>query len=195
MSNALQGEDGRLFGLCRPRRLRSIAIVKLSIFERAAIQNSTDASSLEHEARGAIRAALACAPKDGFLWLTMFNLDAYEQPLTPHFEYLDLSRKIAPNEGWIIVRRATTGLHVWDLLDDHLRQSTLADFRQLFDGRSYGYAADIVAGVDGDPRTAVLQSLNGANPSTLGAFAQLLLDRGVRDKSIGWLTAAEAFHR
>ncbi|BCJ91920.1 hypothetical protein IZ6_26550 [Terrihabitans soli] len=95
------------FAGCRPQLYRQAMTLRLAYLD-SAISDPANASSAGEltEAADAIGRALRCNPYDGNLWLRAASLELVRTGnLGRSVEFLDMSRKLAPSEGWIIRAR------------------------------------------------------------------------------------------
>ena len=168
--------------LCDPIKLHNAVVVRLAISDSAiAAANHTSVDSAHTAFYDLARRALACAPTDSFVWLTLFWLDATKNGLTPaNANYLRLSYAEGPNEGWIALWRVRLALALFERLPSDLSSDALNDFINLVDTSAlYPETAAIFAGAAPGVQSEIIQHLKTANATSRQVFARVLYDQGV----------------
>jgi hypothetical protein len=76
--------------------------------------------------------ALACAPRQSFVWLLAFSSEIMHGRLNERsFNLLSTSYAVSPNEAWIGVRRIAVAIPLIMLMPESLRDSVLDEFQLL----------------------------------------------------------------
>ena len=115
---------------CAGERQRHLAVV------RAAITNgATEADLL---------ASLGCRPADGLVWELLAEHRAKDADLVGTIEAMQQSRRFAPREGNVVVRRQFTAWFIYDLLPVDDKDATLDEFALLVEGRYFPEALAII---------------------------------------------------
>jgi len=84
--------------------------------------------SLESRARE----ALACTPRDSFIWLVLFGLETGHGVLDQRaFDLLAMSYETSPNEAWIATRRITLAIPVVFSAPAPVQERVLNEFQGL----------------------------------------------------------------
>ena len=78
------------------------------------------------------RRVLACAPRQSFVWLLKFSLEAMHGRLNEQtFGFLAMSYETSPNEAWISIRRIVIALPFVLVVREQLRDKILVEFGGL----------------------------------------------------------------
>jgi hypothetical protein len=165
---------------CRPEALHSAALIRLRLAEEAV------AGALRREIDGrlaalqvTIRKSLACAPADPFLWMVMAWLDGATAGFRPaQTEYLRLSYRLGPNEGWIAPRRNRLALATFERLPPDLADAAIHEFARLVDGWVYPDAVALFTGPGWPIRDRLLASLRDLGGPQREVFAKALYTQG-----------------
>lgn len=162
---------------CRPTALRSAAIIQLRMVEAA--DNHERASRRLKSLDEAIRSSLSCAPADPFLWLVLYWIENAEEGKTAdHLNYLKMSYRLGPNEGWVAVKRSPIAFSLFQKLPPSLREIVLNEFTGLIKSSFYEQAAEIFMGSAWPERDLILSRLEGVNQKDREVFADALYRRG-----------------
>jgi hypothetical protein len=171
-------------GLCRPAALRGAAVVRLRVAELAfadAEPSSIPASILSqlNASRDSIRRSLVCAPADPFLWVVLYWIESVRNGLRPDYlEYLRLSYRLGPNEGWIGAKRNGLALAVFEQLPPDVAEMALAEFANLLKSGFYGEAIASFTGPGWRLRELLLPRLKGVAERHRQAFSRALYTLG-----------------
>ena len=182
VQEALQAEPELSLPLCNPAELHNAVVLHLAMLNDGLAKKN---QSLVEQSYAPLyelgRNALACAPSDGFTWLTLFWLDAEKRGLRPeNLAYLRLSYEVSPNEGWIAIWRNRLAMAMFDRLPPELANKALDEFVTLLDtGRSYDDMASIFESAPADVQQRIVQQLRAASPLPRQIFARVLYDRGL----------------
>ena len=158
---------------CRAEALRGAAIIELRMSEAG---GSTDPKSLA----STIRSSLSCAPVDPFLWLALYSVEAGKDGVKPDdLNYLRMSYRLGPHEGWIVLKRSPLAFKVFQQLSPDLREDVINEFvAMLRDGHFADDAAQILIGSAWPQRGLILERLNRLPDSDRRRFADALDRRG-----------------
>ena len=108
--------------------LMEIPLADAALRSGAARDYDERVRSLEARARG----ALACSPRDSFVWLVLFGLETAHGVLDQHaFDLLAMSYETSPNEAWIATRRITLAIPVVLSAPAAIQQRILTEFQGL----------------------------------------------------------------
>ncbi len=134
--------------VCRPASLRSAAVIRLRITEAAIKEGGgPNVDRMLDELILAIRNSLKCAPADSFLWLVLYWAESTRSGFEPRYlDYLRLSYKLGPYEGWVALKRSQFALARFDQLSPALREQVLSEFAKLVNSGFYHEAAEILVG-------------------------------------------------
>ena len=135
--------------------------------------------------------ALACTPTDGFLWLLQFRLETAVADLSGlHLDYLAMSFKLAPNEGWVIDRRAALAAPFWPRYSEEIRMAYLRDLHTLLAARGSWSAMSYLKTIAMPARLDFIASLETASSSDLDRLAASLAKSDLLDLTAplpGWI--------
>jgi hypothetical protein len=179
---AQQAEKAAQRPFCVPTALRSLAILRMFVLNRAIADSDrvlTTASFAPLE--NAVRETLTCAPADSFMWLTLFWLDSGKYGLdAKNTGYLRLSYVFGPNEGWIVWWRTRLAFLLFDRLPPDLSSEAVDDFVKLVDtGLFYSETAEIFKAASPAVQRRIIEQLKTVNLNTRQAFASALRDKDV----------------
>jgi hypothetical protein len=165
---------------CRPAGLRSAAIIRLRLAEEAiAASERNRIDGLLSTLRGSIHGSLDCSPADPFLWVALFwlenNLSGFSQH---HLEYLQLSYRLGPNEGWLGLKRNGLALAMFEQLPPNLREMAINEFAGLLESGFYKEVVAIFTGPGWPLRDVLLLRLKAVTDVHRQAFAGELYSEG-----------------
>ncbi len=167
---------------CHPRALWSAAIIRLRIVEQAnsgGAEKSIDVQKFKSSLDNSIRGSLSCSPADPFLWLALYSTEVTKNGFDPSsLNYLRMSYRLGPNEGWVALRRNRVALTVYDQLPNDLAQSATNEFVELVGSNFYNEAVDILVGPGWKMHERLLQALNQLEVNHRRTFARTLHQRG-----------------
>jgi hypothetical protein len=129
----LNSETTQALSACDNHAQRALMLMEIPLANAAlrsgAVQEFDQRTqSLETRARQ----ALACTPRDSFMWLLLFGMEAEHGILNEHsFDLLAMSYETAPNEAWIALRRIVVAIPVVRLARDPIQQEVLDEFQRL----------------------------------------------------------------
>jgi len=151
------------------RAATAIALADLS----AALDEEGRRSRLE-SAISAIKQQLGCSPRDGNAWLLLAVVTEPTGRRNAIYDYLNLSQRYAPLEGWIIGRRirfvcSLVGPDVGGALDNVRR-----DFRALLSDRQFEAAGDLYENCRNGAERGFEEALADVDPSTRQAFVRAM---------------------
>lgn len=182
LDEAQQAEAAERSSFCNPTELRNVVILRLNILNQAiASTNRTLVEAAYAPLYAASRRALACAPTDSFVWLTLFWLDAGKGGFNPdNANYLRLSYALGPNEGWIGLWRVRLALARFARLPADLSEDAIDDFIKLVDtGHLYSEMAAIFASAAPATQSRIVAQLKTAKAIPREIFARTLYDGGL----------------
>jgi hypothetical protein len=172
---------------CRPAALRSAAIIRTRAAEQAIIDGE-DIDARLSSLRNSIRRSLACSPTDPFLWVVLYWVECNENGFQPDYlEYLRLSYRLGPNEGWVGLRRNGLTLAVFRQLPPDLAEMAIDEFARLLDSGFYDQAVAIITGPGWRERDMLLPRLKGVVQRNRDVFAKMLYSLGY-DVSVPGIT-------
>jgi hypothetical protein len=147
---------------CRPQSLRSAAIIRLRLAEEAV--KTADRPHIDtafDELAASIRNSLRCAPSDSFLWLVLYWAESARNGFDPRlFEFLRLSYRYGPYEGWIALKRNPLALALFPQLPADLGEAAIAEFVGLVNSHLHREAAQILVGPGWQVRDKILPRLS-----------------------------------
>ena len=165
---------------CHPAALRSAAIIQLRMAEIAASAkdrpNGEDLKSLGD----VIRSSLSCVPADPFLWLALYWVEVTENGFKPNYlNYLRLSYRLGPHEGWIVLKRNPFVFGAFQQLPADLRENVIDEFVAMVrDDKFSEKAGETFVGPAWPERELILSHLNRLSDSERQGFADELFRRG-----------------
>jgi hypothetical protein len=167
-------------GRCELTSQRNAVMVRLRIVEQMLSNNQLqDLADQQNALRKSTRVALACAPVDAFLWLTLFRAELAATGLNDDlFRYLRMSYRLGPNEGWIALKRNYFALGMFEDLPTDLNALALDEFARLLNDGLYGDALQLLLGPGWRLRDTLLAHLDGVTAAHRQNFARLLRDGG-----------------
>ena len=182
LSEVQQAEDTDRQPFCNPAMLRSLVTLRLFILnESIAAANRALVNSSYDPVYNAARKALACAPTESFVWLTLFWLDAGKHGLDPNnANYLRLSYALGPNEAWIALWRIRLAFQLFEKLPPDLSGDAIDEFIMLVNtGQLYWQTAGMFRDAPPIIQNRIVAQLKTSNVTFRRAFARTLHDRGV----------------
>jgi hypothetical protein len=171
--------------ICRPTALRAAAILRLRVSELAFDDGdrSSIPASIEPQLsalRDSIRRSLACSPADPFLWVVLYWVENTRvggfRP--DYLEYLRLSYRLGPNEGWVGAKRNGLAFAVFEQLPPDVADMALAEFANLLKSGFYGEAITTFTGPGWRVRDLLLPRLKGVAERHRQAFSRALYALG-----------------
>jgi hypothetical protein len=161
---------------CRPDARHAAAVLRVLVAEQAFAGRDTAGIDVRlAEARSAIRASLACAPADSFLWFALFWIENTIAGFSAdHVGYLRMSYMFGPNEGWINLKRNRFAFAVFRQLPPEVARRVLDEFVTLIKNDFYKEAVAIFTGPAWTVRDQVLARLAGLGERRREAFAKEL---------------------
>jgi hypothetical protein len=160
---------------CNPASRHSAAVIRLRLAEDSL--NSPFASNYLYELRLSMLRSLSCAPADPFLWFALFWTVTREDGFRPEtIKYLAMSYRLGPNEGWIIARRNSIALSVFDKLPPDLANDVADEFTKIVGYGMSQYAAQLFTGPGWPVHDVLLRHLatSTVSPDQRKAFANSL---------------------
>lgn len=165
---------------CRAASLRNAAIIRLRIAETAL--SEADGRQIDKnlaDLRSATVRSLQCSPTDAFLWLSLYWSEVTSTGFRPsHLEYLRMSYKLGPNEGWIMEKRNYLILALYSFLPADLREAGVAEFVKLLQPQFVVTAIRIFTGPGWPIRDLLLPRLASTPEAQRQTFSNILASRG-----------------
>lgn len=166
---------------CRPSVLRGAAQIRLRLAEIS--PRGAAASGIENwrvKFADSVRASLSCTPSDPFLWLVLYwgenNRTGFRSNYT---DYLRMSYRLGPNEGWMMLKRNPLSLAVFEELPDDLAEKAIAEFAKIVSAvGAKKEAAAIFLGAGPRVRERILPVLTTVPTRHRQAFADALRAAG-----------------
>jgi hypothetical protein len=175
---------------CRPDAMRSAAMIRTRVAEQAIVDGEDIDASLR-ALRNSIRRSLTCSPTDPFLWVVLYWEECIERGFQPNYlEYLRLSYRLGPNEGWIALRRSGLTLAVFSRLPPDLAEMAIEEFAGLLDSGFYDQTVAIITGPGWRERDLLLPRLRGVIQRNRDTFAKKLYTLGY-DVNVPGITLPE----
>jgi hypothetical protein len=167
---------------CRPSALHSAAIIRFRIVEQASLDSagkSIDEPQIE-SLSDSIRNSLSCSPADPFLWLVLYWAEVTKTGFDARYlNYLRMSYQLAPNEGWVALKRNSFAFVNFERLPGDLVDEAIHEFIRLVRSRQFFVeAADILVGPAWRVRDQILPRLIEVPESDRKIFAQVLQSKG-----------------
>jgi hypothetical protein len=177
-STAMAVQDA---GPCRPSLARSAAIIQLRVAEVEADEARPGVLDKELEqARAQIVRSLACSPADPFLLMALFWLHNVQYGFHPaDLDFLRLSYRLGPNEGWIGLRRFSLALAVIKQLPPELVRAMVNDFVNLVGAAIYPQMVDRFIPADLPTRKMLLSGLDRLSEFHRRNFAAYMKSSGI----------------
>jgi hypothetical protein len=165
---------------CRPEALRSAAIIRMRMAESAmAAGERQEIDGRLSSLQDTIRRSLACSPADPFLWMVLAWVEgAREGFRLEQLQYLRLSYRLGPNEGWVAARRNRLALATFERLPPDLADAAVNEFAHMVDSWIYGETLAIFTGPGWPIRDRLLASLKDIGERQREAFAKALYAQG-----------------
>lgn len=166
---------------CRPAALRSAAIIQLRLWEVSASAKDRQHSDEQFKSLGNVmRSSLSCAPADPFLWLALYLVEVNANGLKPDYlNYLRLSYRLGPHEGWIVLKRNPLAFAAFQQLPSDLREDVIHEFFAMVrDSQFSAQAAETLIGPAWAERELISSRLTRLTNSDRRRFADKLYSRG-----------------
>jgi hypothetical protein len=165
---------------CRPEAMHSAAVIRLRLAEQALADGERTAidgrlSALDDS----IHRSLACSPADPFLWVVLYWVESTRNGFQPEYlEYLRLSYRLGPNEGWIALKRNRFALALFDRLPTDISERAVSEFVGLLNTGFYPEAAAILTGPGWRVRELLLPRLKEVNDRYRQALSREVYRQG-----------------
>ena len=164
---------------CHPGALRSATIIRVRMMEMAVNANEHKSDENLKSLDGAIRSSLSCSPADPFLWLVLYSLKERENGYRPEdVEYLRMSYRLGPREGWIAVKRNRLAFSEIQRLPADLSDAAINEFVGLVGSGFSEQAAEIFIGPAWRMRRTILSRLKDVPHRYREQFSNALQRRG-----------------
>lgn len=165
---------------CRPAARQAAAIIRLRLAEDAMAAGEQDrVDGALTSLREAIRRSIGCSPADPFLWVVLFWVENTVDGFEPgHMQYLRMSYRLGPNEGWIALKRSPLALALFDRLPPDLADMAVMEFANLLNSRFDREAVAIFTGPGWRARNRLLAGLKNVSEIARESFARALYTDG-----------------
>jgi hypothetical protein len=147
---------------CRPIALWSAAIIRLRIAEQAERAQETrhSGNKLMEMLVNSTRRSLSCSAAEPFLWLVLHWAESTQgRSIQDGAEYLRMSYRLGPNEGWIALKRNPLTFSEYQKMPPDLESNAVTELVALINSEFYQAAADIFTGPAWPMRNAILRQL------------------------------------
>jgi hypothetical protein len=163
---------------CSPAVMHSAAVIRTRMAEQAVVDGE-DIDTQLNALRDSIRRSLACSPADPFLWVVLYWVEINRNGFQPRYlEYLRLSYKLGPNEGWIALKRNGYALAIFDRLPPDMKQMVVAEFANLLNSGFVVLTVEIIEGPGWSHRALLLSHLTDVTARYRDEFARELYKDG-----------------
>jgi hypothetical protein len=164
---------------CYPDALRNAAIIELRAVEVAEAAGDRSQQRLD-KLHTAILNSLSCAPADPFLWLALYWLESTKNDFRPNaLQYLQMSYRLGPNEGWIALKRNPLAFVRFQQLPPDLAKEVVDEFISLVQTGLIPQAVDIFSGPAWPERDLILSRFENVADKDRKLFADTLYDHGI----------------
>ncbi|MGY3361278.1 hypothetical protein ACVWZK_007941 [Bradyrhizobium sp. GM0.4] len=165
-----------------PTFSRAVALVGLSVAERAAARRSPEEADFEVAAAEArVRLSLALNPTDSLLWLMTYSVQTARTGFSAeNVRYLEQSYASGPHEGWIALRRNRLALSIFQVLTLSVQQRVVSEFAELVDSDMNDVAATNLVTVGWLYRERLLDALQDVDIASKKNLKKELLANGVK---------------
>ena len=140
---------------CQSTALRSTAIIQFFMWEQEKSGAARDSLRPEH----LVIKSLSCTPTDSFLWLALFSAEMQVGSTKDKFQYLRMSYRLGPHEGWIALRRNRVVVPILEKLPPDLATAAIKEFAELVENELYSDAAEIFLAADVKVRNRLVLGL------------------------------------
>jgi hypothetical protein len=163
---------------CRPAALRNAAIIRTRFAEQAIVDGEDIDANLS-ALQTSVRRSLACSPTDPFLWVVLYWVECTERGFQPNYvEFLRLSYRLGPNEGWIGLRRNGLTLAIFGRLPPDIAEMAIKEFAGLLDSGFFDQTIAIITGPGWAERDILLPRLETVRLRNREVFAKMLYRLG-----------------
>jgi hypothetical protein len=159
--------------LCRPLTVRSAAVIRLRLAEISVSASLEPGPVRTNLAVDAVQNSLICSPADSFFWLALYALE----PSAP-LNYLTISYRLGPNEGWIALKRNPVAFANFDELPENLRRMVVQEFLRIVEMDTIDDAMKIFVGPAWDNRELILSQMDQVPLRQLQKFQEALTSAG-----------------
>ena len=164
----------------RPAMSSYAIMIQIGILERfAGAKGQVDNRIPDLIAR--TRQALAHNPNDSFSWLALFWLCSWDSKSAPPrcLDYLRMSYRVGPNEGWIAERRNALAHKYFHELPLDLREAVATEFNGLVNSSLFIKAADLFIAAPSSVRENLAVYFSEIEESRRNFFFLELRSRGL----------------
>ncbi|MCK1317392.1 MULTISPECIES: hypothetical protein [unclassified Bradyrhizobium] len=167
--------------MIQPEFSQSQALITLRAAEEAILRKTPEEADHEIEAaQNKVKAALAVAPTDSFLWLMLYSAEISRSGFDLQIaHYLGQSYAAGPLEGWISLRRNRLALAVFAMLSEVVQRATISEFSNMVSSGFVDQAATNLATVGWSNRDRLLAALTQVDITDRQSLAKQLLKVGV----------------
>jgi hypothetical protein len=132
-TQTLESRAAQSLSACDTHSQRAMLLMEMPLAEaalRAGFTKEFDRHVRSLEVRS--RLILSCTPRDSFVWLLVFNLEALHGLSNERsFDALSMSYETSPNEAWISIRRTMVAIPLLLIAPEPLRLKIINEFQQL----------------------------------------------------------------
>jgi hypothetical protein len=175
-TQTLEGAAAQSLSACDTHSQRAMLLIQMPLAEaalQAGFTQEFDRHIRSLETRS--RLILSCTPRDSFVWLLVFNLEALHGLLNQrYFDALAMSYETSPNEAWISIRRTLVAMPQLLIAPEPLRQKIISEFQQLITNGFVDSAARSYLAAGQPIRSQLLPYLEQLNPPQQKSFSDAL---------------------
>jgi len=175
-ASALAGALAWDVSRCDNHAQRALLLLEIPLADaalRSGAARDYDARVRSLETRA--RAALSCTPRDSFIWLVLFGLEAGHGVLDDRaFDLLAMSYETSPNEAWIAIRRITLAIPIVLSAPEPLQQRILGEFQDLVKNGFIELPARAYSRASGPTRALLQSRIEQLDASRQKAFSEAL---------------------
>jgi hypothetical protein len=166
---------------CEPHALHDSAVIRLRLMEDAYRPEQTaELDGRLNAVDKAIQRSLGCAPADPFLWLVLYSVKSAKGGFrSEYLNYISMSYRLGPREGWIAVQRNRLVMAIFPLLPADIAEMALSEFADLVQNRLYDGAVDTLLGPGWAIRGRLIERLGGVDERERSEFSRRIYERGV----------------
>jgi hypothetical protein len=175
-TQTLESRAAQSLSACDTHSQRAMLLLEMPLAEsalRTGFAQEFDRHVRSLETRS--RLILSCTPRDSFVWLLVFNLEALHGLLNHRsFDALSMSYDTSPNEAWISIRRTIVATPLLLIAPEALRLKIIKEFQQLITNGLPDSAARSYLAAPPAIRSLLLAHVQQLNPSQQKSFSDAL---------------------
>lgn len=155
----------------------------ISLADLAAIDASEERDAMRKAATSAIRRQLSCSPRDANAWFLLAVAADPAADAGAILDYVNMSARYAPLEGWILVRRvrflcSTSGLDIAGV-----SEAVQRDFRALLNDGQFAEAISIYDNCRNGAERGLADALKSVSSKTREEFARAIARNAAKPRS------------